>query len=60
MQMHFQATAVLFAQAGQYTRISNLDERARLADFIESGLALRPATLAIAAEMFLPMMQRAS
>jgi len=56
MRMHFQATAVLYAQAGQYTRIYNLGERARLADFIEAGLALRPATLAIAAEMFLPTM----
>jgi hypothetical protein len=56
--MDFFATALLFGNVSEQSRIQDSVQRARLADFVQAGMLLDPDIMSIAARMFLPMMQR--
>jgi len=58
MRMDFFATAALFGDTSEQSRIEDPVKRARLADFVQAGMLLDPDTMSIAARMFLPMMLR--
>lgn len=49
MYMHFYATAALFANVGEFSRVADPHERGRFADFVQLGMWLTPQTMALAA-----------